>query len=271
MERSTGRGGAGESLAAADEVTTTQAPPVGRRPSALAMAWVVVADYAYAAVWHTRALVARDVPKQYAHGDRSRPAVILIPGVYETWMFLKPVADRLNADGYRIRVARGLGYNRRPIRDTSARLARALGRLSANPAGSIVVAHSKGGLIGKDLLVTGRGHSGIRGVVAVCSPFAGSRLARYVLDPSLREFDPHDETIVALSGESGVNADIVSIYGVFDPHVPEGSVLHGATNVLLPVSGHFRILGRPELVDAVQLAVDGFSDADAAAAAANAR
>lgn len=247
-------------LIEADDVTTTEEPPVGARPSPLTIAWVVIADYAYAAVWHARALFTRETPKAYAHGDRDKPSIILIPGVYETWMFLKPVADRLNADGYRIKVARGLGYNRRPIRDTSARLARALARLSANPAGGIVVAHSKGGLIGKDLLVTGRGHSGIRGVVAVCSPFSGSRLARYVLlDRSLREFDPQDETIVALSSENGVNGDIVSIYGEFDPHVPDGSVLHGATNVLLPVSGHFRILGSPELVDAVQHAVDGFA------------
>ena len=45
----------------------------------------------------------------------------------------------------------GLGYNRRPVVETSERLARALERVSSNPAGRLIVAHSKGGLVGKHL------------------------------------------------------------------------------------------------------------------------
>ena len=40
-----------------------------------------------------------------------------------------------------------------------------------------------------------------------------------------------------------VNGRIVSVFGHFDPHIPDGSALDGATNVLVPASGHFRVLG----------------------------
>ncbi|MGK9147970.1 hypothetical protein KXS11_10125 [Plantibacter flavus] len=249
-----------ESVAGAEDVTLADAPPVAPRPGPLAIAAIVAADYVHASLWHVRAFFGGRIPREYGRGDPARPVVVLIPGVYETWTFLKPVADRLNADGYRIRIARGLGLNRRPIRDTAARFARALGRLPKPDAGCVVVAHSKGGLVGKELLITDRERLGLLGVVAVCTPFSGSTLARYVVDPSLREFLPTDATIVALGDERGVNGDVVSIYSTFDPHVPDGSVLPGATNVLLPVAGHFVILGSSELADAVELAVDDLAE-----------
>ena len=49
-----------------------------------------------------------------------------------------------------------------------------------------------------------------------------------------------------LAREETINSRITSIYGPFDPHIPEGSILPGATNIELPTAGHFRILGDPE-------------------------
>ncbi|MBG6237508.1 hypothetical protein IWX78_000451 [Mycetocola sp. CAN_C7] len=210
--------------------------------------WAV--DYVHAGAMHARALLTWGVPVSFATGDPGKPTIVLLPGVYERWSFLRPIAERLNADGYPISVVHGLGYNRRPIVDTSERLARALSRVRANPAGRLVVAHSKGGLVGKHLLLTGDDLH-LRGLVAVCTPFGGSRYARFVLGSTLRAFMPTDETIVSLGNSSGVNGAIVSVFGGFDPHVPDGSVLTGATNVLLPVDGHFRILSRTETIDAV--------------------
>ena len=62
---------------------------------------------------------------------------------------------------------------------------------------------------------------------------------------------PSDETIVLLGRETSVNGRIVSIFGPFDPHIPDGSMLEGATNVRVPVAGHFRILGASETWKAV--------------------
>ena len=213
-------------------------------------------DYLDAAALHVRAVAGGwRVPAHYAHGEPGKPTIVLIPGVYERWNFLKPIADRLWEDGHPISIVHGLGYNLRPIVDTSDRLAAALSRVRANPAGRIIVAHSKGGLVGKHLMLSRREDLGVRGLVAVCTPFAGSRYAKYVLGQTLRAFSPTNDTIVLLGRNSSVNAEIVSIFGPFDPHVPDGSVLVGATNVQLPVSGHFRILHSAEAIDAAADAV----------------
>lgn len=139
------------------------------------------------------------------------PEAVLLPGVYEHWSFLRPLGDVLNAAGHRVVIVHGLSANRRPIVETSARLERA------------IVGHSKGGLIGKHLLLDGGAESlGIRGLVAVCTPFGGARRARLFRDPSIRALLPGDETIVMLGSAASVNSRIVSVFGTYDPHVPDG-------------------------------------------------
>lgn len=212
-------------------------------------------DYVDAAVVHTGSVLRWQVPASFGTGQPGKPTIVLIPGVYERWSFLRPIAENLNAAGYPISVVHGLGYNRRPIVETSERLARALSQVTANPAGRLIVAHSKGGLVGKHLLLSRRDDLHLRGLVAIATPFGGSRYAKYVIGRTLRAFLPTDETIVSLGSQASANGHIVSIFGGFDPHVPDGSVLEGATNVLLPVDGHFRILHREETLVAVRDAV----------------
>ncbi|WP_211368063.1 esterase/lipase family protein [Microbacterium rhizomatis] len=316
------------------------------------------ADYAYAA-WRQLAVLAppwgasghRGTPRAWARGSVGLPEVILLPGVYEHWTFLRPLANALNADGYRVRVVHGLGANTRDIVETAERLGRALARTPPPAAGRVLIAHSKGGLIGKHLLIaSGAAHAaareahaggdpaeaaaratapasaghrgaarrpadqpgagqpgagrpgaerpgagqpeagrpeaglpraghpaadqpdpdqpgaddpaeqegralGVIGMVAVCTPFGGSPLARLVWAPSIRAFLPSDATIVSLGRDTSMNGRIVSVFGRFDPHIPGGSALDGATNVLLSARGHFRILGRPETYRAVRDAI----------------
>ncbi|WP_394553932.1 alpha/beta fold hydrolase [Agromyces sp. MMS24-JH15] len=214
------------------------------------------ADYVYAGLRQLAVLGAGRRPRHWLQGDDRLPDVILLPGVYEHWTFLRPLGDALNRAGYRVRTVHGLGANRLSLDDTSTRLARALARRPAPPAGRVIVGHSKGGLIGKHLLLgdtrsEAGGELGLLGVVAVCTPFAGSRRARFFLDSSIRSLLPSDSTIVLLGRAATLNARIVSIFGTFDPHVPDGSVLEGATNMRVPVPGHFRPLGARETTDAV--------------------
>src|SRR3546814_5950065 len=72
--------------------------------------------------------------------------------------------------------------------------------------------------------------------------------ARMMLAPSLRSFSPRDRTILSLARQEHVNARITSVFGRFDPHIPEGSDLPGARNVLLETGGHFRILAHPRVL-----------------------
>lgn len=250
------------------------------RPRRLARAWWWARDYAYAAVRQAAVLAGpwrlgrpRPTPRDWREGSPALAEVILLPGVYEHWTFLRPLGDALSAAGHRVRVVHGLGTNRRAVAETSERLGRALAARPAGPAGRVLVAHSKGGLVGKHLLLaSGAAHAaaaeaaaggdpaeaaarassgtpgaerplGILGLVAVCTPFHGSPLAGLFVVPSIRAFLPGDETIVTLGRDESVNGRIVSVFGLFDPHIPGGSALNGATNVIVPAHGHFAILG----------------------------
>jgi hypothetical protein len=114
----------------------------------------------------------------------------------------------------------------------------------------VLVAHSKGGLIGKRVMVSPAGER-VAGMVAVATPFAGSRWARFMIGRALRSFAPHDPVLLALAAELEVNERVTAVYPRFDPHIPETGHLVGATNIELPLSGHFRPLGDHTLVELV--------------------
>ena len=85
----------------------------------------MAADYLYAG-WRQLAVLGAWRSSSYLlRGDQALPEVVLVPGVYEHWTFLRPLADRLNAAGHRGRVGPRLGVNRRPLPATAARLERA--------------------------------------------------------------------------------------------------------------------------------------------------
>ena len=209
-----------------------------------------VVDYAWAYRLRLSSLRARD-PSRLAGGTR-RP-VLLLPGVYETWHFLEAVGEHLGALGHPVHVVPTFGRNLRPIAEMAAL---AGDYLEANDLTDIaIVAHSKGGLIGKTLMLGTSHGSRIASMVAITTPFAGSDYAHLVPIRTLREFVPTHDTIVSLASNAEVNARITSIYSSWDPIIPNGSVLEGAVNIELPVTGHFRILNRPDLLAAVERAV----------------
>ena len=217
----------------------------------------LLGDYPNALRFRMRA--ARDwvVPASFADGPL-RPVVIL-PGIYESWHYLRPIAERLNADGHPVHIIPTLGLNRAPIPATAAHVhAQLVDRGLTDVA---LVAHSKGGIVGKHMMAVndrarGSDRQRVDRLIAIASPFHGSAMARMAPNPALRAFLADDPVIAGLAAELAVNARITSIYPSFDPHIPDGCVLEGARNVELPVIGHFRILLQPALIDAVREAVD---------------
>ncbi len=195
----------------------------------------------------------RTVPAEYAEGTGR--AVVLLPGVCETWHFLRPIADELNRRGHPVHVMHVMGFNRDPIPATADLVARELAALDLRDVA--LVAHSKGGLIGKHLLAFDDPDGRIDRLVAVATPFGGSRLARYAVGSTLRAFHPGDPVIRSLAGARAVNARITSIYPRLDPNIPDGSRLEGATNVEIPMWGHFRILIATKALAAIVAAVEG--------------
>lgn len=203
-----------------------------------------VQDYLYAAGRQLLGAVSRTGPDEFLSGT-GRP-VVVIPGVYEDWRFMLPLVRRLHEAGHPVHVLTLLHRNRLAVPKAADLIAGYIRDRDLSDA--MIVAHSKGGLIGKFVMMQLDPERRIAGMVAVCSPFSGSRYASFMLLPSLRAFSPRNAVTMQLSREESVNERITSVYGLFDPHIPEGSVLPGARNIQLDTAGHFRILAHEDTI-----------------------
>jgi triacylglycerol lipase len=209
--------------------------------------WGWIRDYAYVAYWQVHGFLfpADPLPYLEASGRPDAP-VLILPGVYETWQFLKPLADSLHRDGHPVHVVRTLGYNRGTVEKMAELAADYLD--TAGLSNVTLVAHSKGGLIGKRLMTRPESAGRIRHMVAINTPFSGSHYARFFLAPSIRAFAPGNAALLALAREQGAHTRITSVYSEFDPHIPGGSHLSDAENITLATSGHFRIIADPRVL-----------------------
>lgn len=198
-------------------------------------------DYAWAALVWVSVLFAPESPDRYATGS-GRP-ILVIPGVYEDWRFMRPLIVPLHRRGYAVHAIPELERNRAPIAE-GASAVRAL-LVERDLRDVVVVGHSKGGLIGQ-LALRDDTEGRIAALVTICAPFHGSSRSRLLPLRSLRPLVPGHPSLVGLGLENAMNARITSICSSFDEHVPEGSELPGADNVHLAVSGHFRPIGHPD-------------------------
>jgi triacylglycerol lipase len=214
----------------------------GRLRTALRNGGSWLLDYRYAVLGQARAALSRISPEAYASGDKA--PVLIIPGIYESWHFMRPLIDALHENGHPVHVVEPLRTNRRPVVPSAEIVADYLRGRDLHDL--VIVAHSKGGLIGKYLMTQLDPENRIVRLIAISTPFLGSRYARYMLMPSLRAFSVSNPYLAALAADERLNSRIVSIFGRFDPHIPEGSVLPGAENVLIDTGGHFRILSHPD-------------------------
>lgn len=217
-------------------------PAWARLRTALRNAGSWLLDYGYAVTWQARAALSGTSPDDFGTGEAA--PVLIIPGIYESWHFMRPLIDVLHEHGHPVHVVTPLRRNRRPVAPSADLVADHLRRLDLREV--VIVAHSKGGLIGKHLMTRCDPDGRISRLIAISTPFSGSRYARYLLVPSLRAFAGTNPHLAALSADERLNGRVVSIFGRFDPHIPEGSVLPGAENVLIDTGGHFRILSHPD-------------------------
>jgi len=202
------------------------------------------ADYAYAAYWQLRGAVSRTDPDTFHSGHRA--PIVVIPGIWESWRFLQPLITSMHERGHPVHVVRLLNLNNRPVVEAARHVDAYIGEHALQ--GVTLVAHSKGGLIGKYVMIHGDSATRIRSMLAVAGPFQGSLYARFMPLASLRIFSPKNAVITALALDELVNSRIVSVFGQFDPHIPSGSTLTGAKNVELDTGGHFRILAHPRVL-----------------------
>lgn len=209
-------------------------------------------DYVHLGRGYAREILYRRPPKHYLgyiEGDKA--PIILIPGVFTTWRFLKQIGDALSLRGHPIYVVENLKYHRHPIPESAHIVRRLIEEKDLRNV--IVVAHSKGGLVGKFILAFLNHDQRVDKVIAIATPFGGSRAARVLPVRSIRELLPESPVIHELRGHTEVDGKIISIYGMFDNHVwpMESCRLEGARNIQLHEHGHHAILASKKLREAI--------------------
>lgn len=212
-------------------------------------------DYVYVTKEQIASIFSRSSPDKYRTSGGS--PVLLIPGVYENWRFMHSIALLLFNHGYDVHILDGLGYNRGSVEDMSTIVTSYIREHALSNV--VLVTHSKGGLIGKLVLSTMAEKGFVKGLVAINAPFSGSKYAYVLPLRSLRIFIPNSKILVSLAQDTLINKFIVSIYGKFDPHIPNGSKLDGAKNIQLDTYGHFRVLNDPYVCKAVLESIRTFS------------
>ena len=204
-------------------------------------------DYVAAVQWQIGPLLQHHDPATYLSGRPGQRTVVVLPGIWETWRFLLPLVERLHRAGHPVHAVTSLRSNGATVDSSAAIVASYLADHDLQDV--LIVSHSKGGLIGKDLMLRADSGPRVRKMLAISTPFSGSVYARYLLLPSLRAFSPNDPTTLRLAADRSVDARITSVWARFDPHIPGGSELAGAArNRRIDDGGHFRILRNPEVL-----------------------
>ena len=109
---------------------------------------------------------------------------------------------------------------------------------------AVIIAHSKGGLIGKRIMTVPEGKKMIAKLIAIATPFSGSLVANLINHKVINELAPDGKIINNLARNKAVNRKIVSIFGESDNFVQptESSRLKGAKNIQVKIRGHHKFL-----------------------------
>ncbi|HEX8993892.1 MAG TPA: alpha/beta fold hydrolase [Candidatus Paceibacterota bacterium] len=219
------------------------------------------------------------------NADPEKTPIIIIPGIMGKWGFMKWMGDRISRQGYPVYVIPELGYNMSSIPLSAEILDSVVVRVepedmplhqhihhSAHAVkqlvekhdlkGAIIVAHSKGGLIGKYLLTHFNEGKRILGMIAIASPFSGSEMAKLVPYAPFTELEEESPVIQDLEKHHRINKKIVSIMPEYDNHVwaKEGSYLDGALNIQVPVKGHHKVVFSNVVFDAVLHSIESITN-----------
>lgn len=187
------------------------------------------------------------VPKNWRNGDKG--SVMLFYGLNGHWTDLRTIGIHLNRMGYKIIVIK---YNSRDsiqnISDTF------VDYINYNNLYNIIlIAHSKGGLIARNLYENSSINGRISKCVLISTPNTGSVLG-YLGLISLSELKPNSNFITDLNANSKRNSEIFNFYSKFDNHIipNKNLLLEGAINKMLNVNGHTRIIESTILIENIK-------------------
>ena len=173
----------------------------------------------------------------------------LIPGMAETWRIWNPLAARLRERGCDVRPIRTLGRSFASIDELARRVEDQLVADDAHDA--VLVAHSKGGLVAKKVLLGNQGWRARR-IIAAGTPWLGSDLAGLApVWAAARMLSTSNATLRELAEHEEVNGRIWTVSASFDEQVPNGTKLTGARDIQLHAAGHNQLTDGTEAMAAI--------------------
>ncbi len=201
----------------------------------------IFSDYYQLAKAQLKSFVALPIPKHWSSGDKGD--IVLIPGLYEKWHFMKSLGEKLSKAGYRIHVIKNLGRNIKSIDFGTKKLSEYLNQHNINNA--IIVAHSKGGLIALDyMLKESAKNTRVKKLIAIAVPFSGTNIGKKVKLNAVKELLPENTFFNNIAKNEKINSRVVSIFPTVDNHIwhHQKSFLPGALNIEFQVKGHHQII-----------------------------
>lgn len=223
----------------------------------LSKTFYVLTDYFYGWINFIKMYFYGKPPDYYLNNSKKGFApVVFIHGFLARWGFMKPLGDKLARLGYPVYVIPELGQDLVSV-EKGAKIVKAMIKRE-NLKGVVLVGHSKGGIIGKYLLVHENSDGRIAGLVALAAPFLGARFASLVR--SARELGQRSDLLMDLLVKNGVNKKIVTIGPSFDEtSLHKGDELVGAENVTVKATGHKQLLSSQETANEVVKAIEKLS------------
>jgi pimeloyl-ACP methyl ester carboxylesterase len=196
-------------------------------------------------------------------GDRERPVVILLHGLFQNRSCLFWLQQRLRQAGY----TRVISINTPPWRELEALtevLAKTVDevKIRLKVERVILVGHSMGGMIARNYVQHRGGAVNTIGLVTLGSPHHGSKLAPFALSKMGRLLLPGSEFLQAFNSKPWPKiTQATSIFTRYDNIVlpAESGKLEGAQVVELDGMGHTALLFHPRALQAVVDAVNGLT------------
>jgi pimeloyl-ACP methyl ester carboxylesterase len=192
----------------------------------------------------TRSHLFINPPDSYLEHNAGKSPVILIPGLLESWGVLRTIGDWVSAQSHDVWTVPELGKNN--IYDIKKAAGIVEDIIDRNGlCNAVLITHSKGGLIGKQILIDGLAEK----MFAIATPFSGSGPARWVPYGPVKEVSSKSRIVKSLNEETEANSKIISLFFRHDRLIPRGCYLEGALdNIPIKGEGHFTILEHPEVI-----------------------
>ncbi|OGG07163.1 hypothetical protein A2872_04000 [Candidatus Gottesmanbacteria bacterium RIFCSPHIGHO2_01_FULL_42_12] len=223
--------------------------------------WLTVADKLHNQVAQRKVINRAETPEHYlGYVEPKKTPIILIHGYNAPWQKFGIVGDHVSLLGHPVHVIKNLGRNLIDVPSSAKKVRDHVDM--ADIKNAVIIAHSKGCLIGKYMLINFNKDNRIIGMVALAGPFNGTAVAKLLPFNNVKELDIDSDLVISLIRSKEVNSRIISVYPKHDDTIwaEKGSYLDGALdNIVLNIRGHDNTIFNKESLKVITESVERLS------------